>query len=309
MERNNFQITNKAMEYVAAVAKYQSLTKAAEELYITQPSLSRFIHNLEDNIGCKLFNRIGNRFLPTYVGERFVEYAQQINIVESQLCSELYNMVQEDAGSLRLALPVLRSAYILPAILPAYISKCPKVSVRLFEVHADFLEDLLISGKADFAILNTAAKNPNLVTHVISHDQILLVVPADHPMANAGTYQEDNLYPVIDIRKFKNDEFILQYPDQRTRQVADLILQEAGIEPRIMLTTRNIEAALKMVSLGCGICFAAETHLRHIVLPKQPVCFSLGNPLARVDLALAYLENSYRPKHFQDFIDLVEENL
>lgn len=82
MNPSGMQISNKNMEYVAAVAQYDSITAAAESLYISQPALSRFISNLEKRIGVTLFQRVGNRFLLTYEGERFLYHAKRIMEIE-----------------------------------------------------------------------------------------------------------------------------------------------------------------------------------------------------------------------------------
>ena len=121
MNPGGLQINNKNMEYVAAVAQYDSITAAAESLYISQPALSRFISNLEKRIGVTLFQRVGNRFLLTYEGERFLYHAKRIMEIEQELQNELSDINKQKQGRLRLALPVLRSPNILPRILPA----CP----------------------------------------------------------------------------------------------------------------------------------------------------------------------------------------
>lgn len=217
--------------------------------------------------------------------------------------------MESGEGRIRITLPSLRSTYVLPIIIPPFKKMHPKVEIQLLEVHADALEDILVTGKADFAIINTAVKNPHVVSKLISRDQILLALPRSHPLAGSGKKVRGNPYPVVDLRDFANEEFIMQYPDQRTRQVADTLFLEAKIEPRTMLQIKSIETALKLVSLGCGACFAAETYLRHMAPPEQIAFFSLNNPVATTHLSLSYLENSYMPKHFLDFIAIVESLL
>lgn len=75
----------KDLTYIIAVAKYQNITKAANSLYITQPTLTKFIQNLEQSLGQKLFKKAGNRFLLTYAGERYVEKAGEILQLKKEL--------------------------------------------------------------------------------------------------------------------------------------------------------------------------------------------------------------------------------
>ena len=79
----------KELTYVVAIAKYQNITKAAESLYITQPTLSKFLQTLEKNLGQKLFRKLGNRFLLTYAGERYVSKAIEILNLKKELDQEM----------------------------------------------------------------------------------------------------------------------------------------------------------------------------------------------------------------------------
>lgn len=306
MKRFSYQFVNKSMEYVAAVARRQSLTKAAQELHVTQPALSRFIHNLESDIGGSLFNRVGNRFIPTVLGECFAEYAARIQAVEGLLCGEIARQVNSVEGRIRLTLPSLRSPYVLPAIIPPFKERYPNVKLEILEMHADALIENLLSGKVDFAIINTDVPHPNVTSEVIGREPILLAIPADHPLAGIGAKREGDVYPCVDIRLFLDCEFILQHPDQRTRQVADVIFREARIEPKIAMQIRSIDTAIRLVSLGCGICFAAETFLPRQSNPLPLKIFSLNTPAAVTQLSIAYLKNAYLPRYFLDFIEIVK---
>ena len=80
-------------EYVVALAKHKSITKAAEELFITQPTLSIFISRLEERMGIRLFERIGKRFIPTYAGESYLKNARQMLVLENQFHAELSDLI------------------------------------------------------------------------------------------------------------------------------------------------------------------------------------------------------------------------
>ena len=182
MNPGGLQINNKNMEYVAAVAQYDSITAAAESLYISQPALSRFISNLEKRIGVTLFQRVGNRFLLTYEGERFLYHAKRIMEIEQELQNELSDINKQKQGRLRLALPVLRSPNILPRILPPFSRQYPNVDIIITELHSGFLENMLLDGDVDFAILNDVPKDPRIVAEHIRDDE-----DADRlPLPSAG---------------------------------------------------------------------------------------------------------------------------
>ena len=90
------------LTYITAIAKYQNLTKAAEALYISQPGLSKFLTQLEDEAGLKLFDRIERRYIPTYAGKRYLEYARSILDTKASLDAELSDIIKRDIGVLNI---------------------------------------------------------------------------------------------------------------------------------------------------------------------------------------------------------------
>lgn len=302
-----WQTKNKYMEYVLALAQYQTMSAAAEAVFVSQPAMSHFIHSLEEKMGFKLFNRVGNRYLPTYEGERYIFHARRILSEETQLYSELADIQKSGKGQIRFTLPTLRSTYILPNLIPPYKKLHPNVEIKVQEVHSRNLEKVLLSGDVDFAIMNTDTKNPDIVCDFVCHDEVLLVMPHDHPLAGSGVRRPGQKYPQIDLSLLKNEMFILQLPDQRTRNTADSVLKKAGIAPSVLLELRSIEAALGLVSNGVGVCFAPETYIRKAHFTGDPVCFSLNQPEAVYNLSIAYLKRSYFPKYFEDFIRIAKE--
>lgn len=304
-----WKFTNKYMEYVMALAQHQTISAAAEAVFISQPAMSHFIRSLEDKMGCKLFNRIGNRYIPTYEGERYLYYARRILTEEAQMYNEFADIKKQGKGQIRFALPTLRSAYLLPQLVYAYRSEHPNVELKVLEAHSQELERALLNGEVDFAIMNAEAKSPDIVCDFICHDEVLLAVPDHHPMAQAGMWQEGKKYKQIDISLFQEDVFILQRPEQRTRKTSDYILKKAGITPNVLLETRSLEAALGLVSRGVGVCFIPETYVQETHFSGNLVCFSLGAPEAIYNLSLTYLKRSYCPQYFKDFIRIVKDTI
>ena len=96
------------LRYVLSVASHQNLTRAAQELYISQPSLSKYLQNLERTTGMRLFDRQGNRLRLTYAGERYVRYARQMLLMKRDMDEELGEIAREERGRIRVAIPILR---------------------------------------------------------------------------------------------------------------------------------------------------------------------------------------------------------
>lgn len=297
----------KDMSYILAIAKYQNITKAASSLYISQPTLTKFLQKLEKDLNQKLFKRMGNKFILTYAGERYVAKAMDILKLKSELDHEMNDIINSNIGVLKVAFPVMRGTYMLPCTLPIFQSLYPHVELSIYEGNSIELEERLLTGETDLAFFNLPTRSSDISYEIICHEEILLVLSADHPLANTGIPKMGCKYPWIDLSLFKNEKFILYLPDQRTRQIEDSLFQEYGFEPKIMLVTRNIQASCLLASAGRGICFVSESHLKHIHFEKKPIVFSVGNPCTTVDFVAAYRKGSYIPYHAQEYIKIVRD--
>lgn len=296
----------KELNYVITVAKYQNITKASQALYISQPSLSKYIKNLESNLGVKLFNRLGNRFALTYAGECYVKNAKEMLIIKDKLDSQLNDIVRYSKGKLNIAFPSTRGSYMVPATIPNFVNQYPNVEVNLIENHSSNLEHLLLSGEADIAILNAPIISPDLDYEVLGDEEILLVTGKNHPLANKGKKIDGCKFNWIDLNKFKDDRFILQFPDQRTGQIAEKIFKEYKFKPQSSFRTRSLESSVRLASSNFGVCFISENHLKYMTLENKPNYFSVGNPSTNFELVVAYRRGSYLPHYIKDYIQIVK---
>lgn len=105
------------LEYLTAIAKHGNISRAAEALYISQPTLSTFLHKLEKNVGTPLFERIGKGLVPTYAGTLYLGFAQEVLYREQQLQNDLYAASLEQLGRLRVGMHKKRTLYLVPAVL------------------------------------------------------------------------------------------------------------------------------------------------------------------------------------------------
>ena len=297
----------KDLSYVLAIAKYQNITKAAESLYITQPTLTKFLQGLERDLGQKLFKRLGNRYVLTYAGERYTAKAGEILNLKKELDLEMGDIIRNNAGSLKIAFPTMRGTYMLPCTLPIFNSLYPNVKLDILEAHSSQLEGMLQNGDADLAFFNLPVKSPNIDYEIISHEEVVLVLSATHPLAHAGIRRKNCRYPWMDLNQMKNEPLIMQIPGQRTRQTVDTLFKNYDFEPNIKLQTSNISAEVELAARGYGACFVTETHLKHLSPGKKLACFSVGNPCTTVDFVAAYRKGSYLPYHAKEYIKIVKD--
>jgi DNA-binding transcriptional LysR family regulator len=295
------------LQYIVSIAKLQNITRASEEVFVSQPTLSKFVQNLENNLGQPIFRRLGNRFLLTYAGERYVEKARAILGIKRELDQELSDIIKQNIGELKIAFPIMRGTYMLPCTLPVFRREFPQVKVTVKEANSDILEGMILEGAIDLAFFALPIRHPDLTYDIIKEEEIVLVMSPAHPLAGAGIKKAGCIYPWIDLRELKDEAFIMQLSDQRTRRITDLLFHTMNFEPLVSLEIRNILASVELAASGYGVAFVSETHLRHIALKEKPACFSVGSPNTMTSFVAAYRKGIYLPNYTQRYIQIVKE--
>lgn len=301
----NFQELN----YALSIARYQNLTKAAEELYISQPTLSKCLQKLEREMGGKLFSRSGNTYVPTYLGRRYLEYARKVLALNQDWERELKDMNACMDGELNIAFPLMRSSCMVPSIMKVFHKKYPGVRVNFMEEAHAIQEKLLLNDELDFGIFNETRPHPKLSYETLLREEILLVMPPDHPMAVRGMKSSEVKHLWIDLRLLEKEEFILHFPDQTTGQLALELFETWGIKPQVSVRTRNTETSVRLCMEGMGLCFVPETYIKNMRFDTLPACFSVGEKGVFSTLTIASRKGAYLPSYAQDFIKIAQEQL
>jgi len=295
------------LQYILAIARHLNITRAAEELYVSQPTLSKFIQKLETEIGQPLFKRIGNRFALTYAGEVYVEKAKHILELKKSLDSELADIIQNDRGELNVAFPTMRGTYMLPDTLPIFRERFPHVKVNVFESNSTTIDDLLLQGDVDIAFYNLTRVHPSLEYEVIRREEIVLVASGSNPVCQFAQDHTDCRYPWLPLDAIADQLCILTSRRQRTRQIVEHLLDENNIELRQVMEISNILAGIQLAARGYGVTFTSECHLRHMQLPEGTRIFSVGNPNVSFDFVAASRKGLYLSSYAQSFISIVTQ--
>ncbi len=292
-------------EYVLALAKHGSFKKAADELFIAQPTLSIFLNRLENNLGIRLFERIGKKLVLTYAGERYVRRAREILTTRDQWEAELDSLVTGSAGRIRLGIHSRRSSYLLPQVMASFYQTYPETEIQLEENSSKELEQMLLNGELDLIISNHAFQPELLEIMPIYQDFMLLCLPVGHP---AGQYAKEIpgcAYGWLDLKYLENERFILQKTTQSIRGFSDHAFLCCGIKPAKTFIIENLETATQMAAEGCGVSFNFESYLRHFSYPKQVAFYRTGDLNQHITIYIAARKGQFLPDYQKEFIRLV----
>lgn len=301
----NFQ----EQEYFLAIAKHKNLTKAAQELYVSQPTLTKFLQKLEKNLGGKLFRKEGHTYNLTFLGQRYLAYAQKITTLNQDWEKELQDMRSSFKGELNIAFPPMRSMCIIPQILPEFHKLHPHVHINFYEQGHNIQDSILNDGKLDFAIFSDWKPHPNLSYEHLIDEEIVLILPKCHELLRHAKPKNGFRYPWIDLKFLEDTPFILHFPDQNTGRSSEQLFQQYRIKPPIPFRTRSSQLCIQLTAQNLGVCLAPETYALHgaSILPIS-IC-SVGEEPIVNKLVLAYRQNSYLSTYAQDFIRIAKKEL
>ena len=296
------------LTYILAIARHKNITKAAESLYVGQPTLSKFLISLENNLGLKLFRRVGNQYIITHAGECYVKKATQILTLKNDLDTEMADIIRQEIGELNIAVASMRCTYLLPCTLPPFHRVFPNVKINLFEGSSEENDQRLLDGDVEVAFyIQPSEPNPQIDYDIISHEELLICTCRDHPLTRFAQKNPASPYPKLDLSLLKNEQIIMMRPQQRTRQIMDSILNQEHLKFEKVLYTGNLPAIMELVAQGYGVSFIHESHLRHRIGTTPISCFSFGRPRTVTDYVAATRKGSYVSRYAKEFINIVRE--
>lgn len=302
-------MTLQEMQYLVTIARCKTLTRAAKELYLTQPTLSKFVAAQEKALGAPLFKRINNSYVPTFLGQRYIERAQTILGLTHSLDLEISEMLGSHIDHISVGFTAMRIALTLPDVLPSFKKIYPNVEVDITVAHSAELEEKVLNGSIDAAFLATSVYRSELNYQMIFNEEFLLAAPPGWSGEGHAALANQTCYPWVDLRTLKEEPFIYQPLKTQNRQMADKLFLQAGFLPRIVVELDNVGACLGLVASGYGFSFVSESLCAVArISGNMPQFFSVGSPPVATSYCAVYRSNSYLSRYTQCFIDLVKQS-
>ena len=289
-------------QYLIAVFEEGSISSAAKRLYITQPALSQTIQMAEKEAGAKIFNRGTSPISLTCAGEKYIAAARKLIALEEDLRREITEIRQETSGRLRVGISTLRSMAILPRVLPRFFRLYPLVELEVEETGSSSMEQLVLGGKVDLALLLSRSQVLEELSYVsLCRERLLLFAGPDTALAKRIPPYTD-----ISIDEARAEQFISVHPGHGTRTTQDHMFEEYGMSPRILFETHSVEVARRLAISYNAVALFPETLLSNWIQPTGIYYPILGDQFLR-ELYFCYGRNSYVPRYMSDFIQITWE--
>lgn len=243
------------LEYVLTIAQEKSITKAAEKLYLSQPSLSISLKNLETELETPLFERQKGELVLTYAGQLFCDWAEATLASHYSLTRKLSDIAAQRRRLIRLGISPHRSLVFMPPILKQFYSSYPECELQIVEKPTFELKALLEEDHLDFIIDLPHPDTINFENHLLAEERVILAVP------NAMV---DRLPPELRNREnlhlpaLADFPFILLSSKHVIGQFSRRMCHSAVFSPTLCLSCDTAETALLLTSNGMGISFVPE---------------------------------------------------
>ena len=247
-------MTLRHLRVFLAVYQTQNVTRAAERLHMTQPTVTRAVQELERYYGVRLFERINRRLYITQSGRQL--YARAVHIVGSfdRMEKELKNW--DEFGLLRIGATPTLASVLLPKTLMTFEKKHPKLHVRCSVENGTHLQEALADDRLDFALIEGEVAAEHLHAEPFSEDRLILLLPPDDPRRNA---------PALTLRELAESPLLLREKGSMGRSFLDRVFAAHDLPLEPLMESISTHAIIQAVHAGLGISFLPQRLIRHSV--------------------------------------------
>ena len=261
------------LRYFEAVARHSHVTRAAAELHIAQPALSKQISQLEQELGVALFDRVGRNVRLTEAGEALLPHARAAMTQVEAARAEMAERIGLRRGRASIGTPPTVGTQLLPTVLAAFNKRYPGIELRLHEAGVQTLLDLLETGLTDVAVVTLPVEDEHLTVVPLFTEEMVIAVWKDHPLATRTTVQ---------ISDLKDEPWVLSPENYELREATLNACQAAGFAPRVVLDGGETDTLLRFVVAGIGVALVPRLAVQNtsdlVALPvsDQKLQRSLG---------------------------------
>lgn len=255
------------------VADYEHMTRAALDLALTQPAVSRTINSLEREAGVPLFERQGRRIVLTDAGRTVQAYARRIIALERELEEALAALHDIEAGEVIICASKTTGVYLLPPIIAQFRTLHPHIALQLTIHNSHGVTEQILAWQADIGLVegDISALPPELAVEVITTDELVLVVAPNHRWSSLERVTPEML---------ETNELLLREQGSGTREVIERAFHQQGVQVSPLLTVPENETIKQLVMRGMGAAI-----LPALVVQREVVALDLRRvPIVGMDL-------------------------
>ncbi len=284
--------------YFRKVAETKSISRAAEELFITQPAVSKQVRALEDELGEKLFDRIGKKVFLTKTGQVLLVHADKILRSLEEAKTAVRDLSEECSGEFVIGTSDHISLHRLPGILKRYITAFPKVDLKLRCHRSETVLEMVGKNLVDIGVITLPRVAANLISKVIWQDPMSLVFPKGHPLAKLRE---------VRLKDITTYAMILPEAGTTTRDTIDAAFMKKKLIPNVTMEVAYIETIKGLVKAGLGVSILPDKAVEQEIKSGAIVKAKIEDANFSRDLGVVYLKDKFLSRPALEFLKLLEK--
>lgn len=305
-------------DLVYTVYREKSISRAAQKLFISQPSLSVMIQRIEEEVGVPLFDRTCKPIRLTEAGKEYIKATEELMHIEKSFENYLQSYQDLQTGSLTIGSNQLLSSLVLPKYIGRFMELYPNIHLNFIDDNSLVLENMALSGQLDLVLDNHPLDPDIFEQQILRQERLLLAVPktfaCNQGMEAYALSREDilsgahrNKEPVSPER-FSQIPYVLMTKENQTRHRTDELFKEWAIKPTVLLELDRLVTLYRFIEQGTAASIVSDTLVQYLTSAEDGVVFyALDSKHAVRSLYLSYKRNRYYSKPMQAFAELMEE--
>jgi LysR family transcriptional regulator, cyn operon transcriptional activator len=282
------------LRYFLAVAAAQNFTKAAEALHVSQPSISVQVRDLEDELGTRLFDRLGRTVGLTQAGILFRDHAERALREVEQAAQLIRELDGAQRGRLVVGTLATVNSYLVPPLVSQFKQRFPAVHLQVHsQPSADIVEGIL-ANRLDLGLCLLPVSHDHLTTVPLFDERLVLVAPARHRLESSR----------MKMRDLAGLPLVLMPADYCLRKMVEEECGHAHVTTQVVLEMTSPEGILQAVTEGAGFTILPELYVRQRLAHTKLRIIDLYDPIPRHSVGLAYHANRYQNLAAKEFGNL-----
>ncbi|HIX25346.1 MAG TPA: LysR family transcriptional regulator [Candidatus Lachnoclostridium avicola] len=293
------------IENIVAIEQEQSISKAAERLFLTQSALNQQLLRLEKELGIQLFERKKHAMIPTFAGKVYLATAHRMIDMKKETYKIIHDISNETAGEISVAYSPERGSLLFSHIYPTFRRRYPNVTFSIHEAHVKKMETMLLQKEVTLACLTYSQGSKHAAIEYVDTKKELMVLglPASHPLAHLAGERSWETFPSIDLALLRDEAFALVAKTTRLRTMIDDSFRAAGFLPKVLFESSSTATVVNMVKNQVCPAFFPQSY----VDPSAPMVYFTTKPKQSWVQTIAYLKGEYLTKPEKYFIELVKQ--
>jgi DNA-binding transcriptional LysR family regulator len=288
----------KHLQYFIEVTNFNSFSRAADHLFITQPTISKMIKNLEEELGVALFDRSRKQVTLTDAGQVILEQAKLINRAFHNLEMELDNLLGLKKGHIRIGLPPIFDAHLFLKIMGIFHEKYPGITFQIVEDGSKKIEEDVSKNLLDVGVIVLPTKDDIFENFSFLEEDLNLILHASHPLASRKE---------VNLAELDKETFILLNKDFVLTDLIISACNSVGFLPRTISECSQRSFIEEMVASKLGISLLPESICQQ--LPSNVKSIKVVNPSISWRLAIIWGKNQYHSFAAKEWLQFTKKEL